>query len=152
MKRFALALILALLLPAAVPAQPAGPVEEPAKCVQCSMDRTRFAHSRMVVEYADGSSAGVCSIHCAAADMMKNGDKKVAALKVADYGTKELTDARKATWVAGGKAKGVMTGVPKWAFARKADALAFIKENGGKVTTFDKVLRASRKEVAEFGR
>jgi nitrous oxide reductase accessory protein NosL len=151
MKRFAFALVLSLLFAGAT-AFAAAPVEEPAACVQCSMDRTRFAHSRMVVEYDDGSSSGVCSIHCAAADLLKNKGKKVAALKVADYGTKELTDARKATWVVGGKVKGVMTGIPKWAFAKKADAQAFIKENGGAITTFDKMLRASKKEVAAFAR
>ncbi|HEY5997201.1 MAG TPA: nitrous oxide reductase accessory protein NosL [Candidatus Deferrimicrobiaceae bacterium] len=149
MTRIVLALLLPLLLSGAT-SYAAGPVEEPAACVRCSMDRTRFAHSRMVVEYVDGSSSGVCSIHCAAADVLRNKGKKVAAFKVADYGTKELTDARKATWVVGGKAKGVMTGVPKWAFAKKADAQAFIEENGGAFTTFDKMLRASRKEALAF--
>lgn len=151
MKRIFFALLLPLLL-SAVPAFAENPVEEPAACVQCTMDRTRFAHSRMVVEYADGSSSGVCSIHCAAADLLKNKGKKVSSLKVADFGTKELIDARKATWVKGGKVKGVMTGVPKWAFAKKSDAAAFIKENGGAVTTFDKMLRDSKKEVAAFKR
>ena len=104
MKRIVLALLLPLLLSGAT-SYAAGTVEEPAACVRCSMDRTRFAHSRMVVEYVDGSSSGVCSIHCAAADLLKNKGKKAAAFRVADYGTKELTDARKAAKFAGEFAK-----------------------------------------------
>jgi nicotinic acid phosphoribosyltransferase len=116
------------------------------------MDRERFAYSRMIVEYADGSIAGVCSIHCAAADMAKKGGTAVKAFKVADYNTRMLQDAKAATWVVGGKAKGVMTGVPKWAFAGRKDALAFVDASGGKVTPFRKVLSASKAEVAEWGR
>jgi hypothetical protein len=151
MGRIALWTLLALLL-AASPAAPARAVEPPQKCVQCGMDRDQFAHSRMLVEYADGSSAGVCSIHCAAVDMGRNPGKKAVSLKVADRETKELVDARKAAWVAGGSLKGVMTGTPKWAFAKKADAKAFIRANGGRLSTFDRMLRASKAEFEEWGR
>jgi hypothetical protein len=144
--RWAAGLALALM----VAATAAFAVEPPQKCEQCGMDRDRFSHSRTVVQYPDGSSAGLCSIHCAAADLRKKGVKKGWTVKVADYGTKELVDARSAAWVAGGKVRGVMTGVPKWAFASKADAKAFIAENGGKLSTFDKALRASTKEVEEL--
>jgi len=39
-----------------------------------------------------------------------------------------------------------MTPVPKWAFAEKTDAAAFVKANGGKVITFDEALKAMQKE------
>ena len=38
-------------------------------CPLCGMDRTKFAHSRVYVQYDDGSSIGACSIHCGAVDM-----------------------------------------------------------------------------------
>jgi len=33
-------------------------VEAPDDCKHCGMDRTKFAHSRMVVTYSDGNSTG----------------------------------------------------------------------------------------------
>ncbi len=124
-------------------------VEGPKSCKQCGMDRTVFDRSRMLIVYADGTSVGVCSLHCAAAEMKQNRDKQVKSLMVADYTTKELIDARTATWVVGGKKEGVMTSLPKWAFAREEDAQKFVKENGGEVTPFDKVMKAAEAEVSE---
>ncbi len=147
MRKTVVCAMLCLVL-AAFAARAASPVEDPKACQQCGMDRVRFAHSRMIVEYADGSVTGICSIHCAAADIKKHAGKAVKSLKVADYGTKELTDAKNATWVVGGKQKGVMTGVPKWAFAKSSDAQAFVKESGGKVTPFRDVMKAAEAEVS----
>lgn len=121
-------------------------VEAPASCKQCGMDRTFFAHSRMLVVYADGSSTGTCSLHCADVDMRKNSGKPVKALKAADFNSKKLIDARKATWVIGGKKSGVMTSVPKWAFAKRSDAGSFTKEQGGKVASFDEAATLARNE------
>jgi nitrous oxide reductase accessory protein NosL len=129
----------------------AGPatVEAPASCVQCGMDRTRFDRSRTVITYADGSTAGLCSIHCAAADM-KQHSGEVQSLLVADYATKKLIPARDAVWVVGGSRKGVMTSPAKWAFGSKKEALKFVAENGGEITPFDTVMRAVEDEVAEM--
>jgi len=124
-------------------------VESPKACKQCGMDRTAFAQSRMLIIYADGTSEGVCSIHCAAAELKQNKDKQVKSLMVADYMTHELTDARTAIWVVGGKKEGVMTSVAKWAFARESDAQKFVQENGGKLTSFDQAMQAAGEETAE---
>ena len=35
-------------------------------CKYCGMDRTKFAHTRMLVTYDDGTKVGTCSIHCLA--------------------------------------------------------------------------------------
>ena len=67
----------------------------------------------MLIVYADGTTVGECSLNCAVVEMKENGGKKVTALLVADYATKELVDARGATWVVGGKKSGVMTSQPK---------------------------------------
>ena len=124
-------------------------VETPDACVQCGMDRTKFGHSRMIVTYKDGSSAGTCSLNCVVTDMSKNKGKTVKSYQVADYNTRKLTDAKTAAWVIGGTKKGVMTQVAKWAFADKKDADAFIKANGGKPATFDEALKAAEKEQAD---
>jgi copper chaperone NosL len=121
-------------------------VEAPDACKQCGMDRTKFSHSRMVVTYADGSSSGTCSLNCLVTDLKMAKGKKVKLFQVADYNTRKLTNAKKATWVIGGSKKGVMTMIPKWAFANKKDAEVFIKENGGKQATFDEALEKAQKE------
>ena len=144
MKKY-LVLLLVLLLPTGA-ALAAGTVESPKSCEQCGMDREFFAQSRMLILYADGASTGECSLNCAVVEMKLNKGKQVKALMVADFTTRELTDARAATWVVGGKKSGVMTSEAKWAFARKEDARTFVQENGGRVTTFDEALDLALKE------
>lgn len=124
-------------------------VEAPDSCVHCGMDRTKFGHSRMIVSYTDGSSAGTCSLNCVVTDMQKNKGKAVKSYQVADYNSRKLIDAKSATWVIGGSKKGVMTKVAKWAFADKKDADAFVKANGGKAATFDEALKAAEGEQTD---
>lgn len=112
-------------------------------CKYCGMDRRAFAHSRMVIEYDDGTTAGVCSLHCAAIDLSLNIDKTPRTIWVADYKTKMLTDAEKATWVIDPTKPGVMTRTAKWAFVKKEDAVTFTKENGGQPATFEDTLKAA---------
>jgi nitrous oxide reductase accessory protein NosL len=66
---------------------------------------------------------------------------------VGDFKTKKLIDAEKAFWVIGGSKPGVMTKRAKWAFESKADADAFIKENGGKPASFDEAIKASYEDM-----
>ena len=148
MKKVMMFLIICMLFAYAT-AGAAGTVESPKACRQCGMDRTVFDQSRMLIVYADGTTVGVCSIHCAAVDMKQNKDKQVKSIMVADYITKELTDARTATWVLGGKKEGVMTSLAKWAFARGEDARKFVQENGGEVVSFDQAMKAAEDETGE---
>ncbi len=145
MKRFFMFSTICLLLTAAC-AFAADQVEAPKSCKLCGMDRVAFAHSRMLVVYADGTKVGTCSLNCVVIEMKENKGKQVKSLMVADYSTKALIDAGSATWVIGGKKPGVMTALAKWAFARKEDAQKFVKENDGKVTTFDEALNLASKE------
>jgi nitrous oxide reductase accessory protein NosL len=121
-------------------------VEQPADCIHCGMNRTTFAHSRMLIKYADGSSTGTCSIYCIATDMKAAKGKQVKSIQVADYNSKKLIDARKAAWVIGGDKSGVMTPIAKWAFADKKAAKGFVAKHGGKLANFEEVLDASKKE------
>ncbi|MBC8018288.1 MAG: nitrous oxide reductase accessory protein NosL [Verrucomicrobia bacterium] len=147
MKKFWIAVLLILSLGTVCLA--ADKVEAPDACVHCGMDRTKFGHSRMVVSYTDGSSAGTCSLNCVFTDLSKNKGKSVKSYQVADYNTRKLIDAKSAAWVIGGSKKGVMTPVAKWAFVDKKDADVFIKTNGGKSATFDEALKAAEKEQAD---
>jgi copper chaperone NosL len=123
-------------------------VQEIRACKHCGMDREAFAHSRMLIDYSDGSRVGTCSLHCTAVDLALNLDKAPNMIQVADYGKKELINAETATWVIGGSKPGVMTRNAKWAFADKVDAEKFQKENGGRLAGFDEALEAAYKDLA----
>ncbi len=115
-------------------------------CNDCGMDREMFSNSRMLIEYEDGSAAGMCSIHCAAVNMIR---KPTGRIMVGDYHTKNLIDAETATWVIGGNQAGVMTINAKWAFESEPDARAFVQAHGGTIATFDDALKATFEEMYE---
>lgn len=116
-------------------------------CKYCGMAREMFAHSRILIEYDDGSTEGLCSIHCTAVDLALHIDKTPKVIWVGDFNTKKLVDGEKAVWVMGGNKPGVMTRRAKWAFEQKADAEKFIKENGGTLTTFDEAMKAAYEDM-----
>ncbi len=116
-------------------------------CPYCGMDRERFGHSRMFIEYDDGSTAGLCSLHCAAVELALHIDKTPKTIWVGDYKSKKLIDAEKAIWVIGGSRPGVMTRRAKWAFEKKEEAEAFIRENGGEATSFDQAIKAAYEDM-----
>ncbi|HMK56607.1 MAG TPA: nitrous oxide reductase accessory protein NosL [Dissulfurispiraceae bacterium] len=122
-------------------------ISKHASCHLCGMDRAKFAHSRILIEYDDGTTAGTCSIHCAAIDLAVNIDKTPKVVKVGDYNSKNLIDAETAVWVIGGNKPGVMSKRAKWAFAKKEDAEGYIKANGGSIATFDEVMKAAYEDM-----
>jgi len=111
-------------------------------CKFCGMDRAKFAHSRVLLDYDNGTAEGTCSIHCAAVDLAINIDKTPKTIWVGDFNTKNLIDAEKAVWVIGGGKMGVMTRNAKWAFENEEDAQKFITANGGQIADFDQVMKA----------
>jgi nitrous oxide reductase accessory protein NosL len=107
------------------------------------MDREKFGSTRMLVEYANGTTIGTCSIHCAAVDLAQSFGKEIKALKVADYRSGRLIDAEQAVWVVGAGLPGVMAAKSRVAFAGKADAESFRKEQGGEIADFDAAITST---------
>jgi copper chaperone NosL len=142
----ALAVMFGMLAMAAIAQED---IKQSTSCKYCGMDRQKFDFSRMLIEYDDGTSVGVCSLHCAAVELATNLDKTPKAIMVGDLGTKKLIDAEKAFWVLGGSKSGVMTKRGKWAFEKKDDAEAFIKTNGGALTSFEEVIKAAYTDMYE---
>lgn len=128
-------------------ATPLVDVAQSPSCRLCGMDREKFSHSRMLIEYEDGSSVGTCSLRCAAVELANSIDKMPVVVSVADYDSKELVDVEKAVWVMGGNLKGVMTGQAKWAFASREAAERFIAANSGKIISFDEVIKAAYEDM-----
>lgn len=146
MRTFAAAVCLAAAL-SFTPAAAQEDVQQHASCKYCGMDRGRFAHTRMLIQYDDGSSTGVCSLHCAAVELASNLDRAPTSIQVGDAGSRKLVDAEKATWVVGGSKPGVMTVRGKWAFETREAAEAFCKENGGALATFEEALKAAYEDM-----
>jgi nitrous oxide reductase accessory protein NosL len=80
-------------------------------------------------------------------DLAVNLDKTPKSIHVGDYNTKKLIDAEQAFWVIGGSKAGVMTKRGKWAFESKTDAEAFVKGNGGSISTFDEAIKATYEDM-----
>ena len=154
MKRFILFLFLCLLFTYAATSAVAGAADtagNPKICRHCGMDLADVARSRMLIAYTDGTTVEVCSLSCALAEMSQNKDKQVKSIMVADYATLKLTDAKTASWVVGGKEEGTMAPQVKGAFAGKDEAIRFVKDNGGEVTSFDQVVEAATRETGNGG-
>jgi len=118
-------------------------------CKYCGMNRGMYDFSRMLIEYEDGTSTAVCSVHCAAVDMANNIDKAPKAIKVGDFNNKQLIDAEKAFWVVGGNKPGVMSKRGKWAFEKRDDAENFMKTNQGQTASFEEVMKTAYEDMYE---
>jgi len=150
MKRSYIATAAALLIIfCALPGYAQEDTKKFAACRYCKMDRAKFGHTRMLIEYSDGTSAATCSIHCSAVDLVQNRTKIPCRILVGDYGARRLIDATAAFWVIGGNKPGVMTDMGKWAFEKQGDAEAFLNKNGGKHATFQEALRAAYEGLYE---
>lgn len=113
------------------------------------MLKSQCGHSWVVIEDENATLRGVCSVHCAAIDMIVDLDTLINTITVADMHTKKQIDAYRAYWVIGGDLPGVMTSRAKWAFEKKDDADAFINEHGGKTAVFEEVIRAAFVDLYE---
>jgi copper chaperone NosL len=118
-------------------------------CAHCGMDRGMFNFSRMLIQYDDGSSAAVCSLHCAAIDLANNIDKTPKSIRVADFTGKQLIDAEAAIWVVGGKKPGVMSKRGKWAFEMTEDAGRFTTANQGQLASFEEAIKMAYDDMYE---
>jgi copper chaperone NosL len=118
-------------------------------CAFCGMDRKAYGFSRMLIQYEDGTTVGVCSLHCAVIELDADKGRVVKALLVADRDTRTLIDVDNAVWVMGGSKRGVMTQRPKWAFRSQAAAKAFLQTYGGTIITWTEALAAAWEDLAQ---
>jgi nitrous oxide reductase accessory protein NosL len=143
--RFGVLLVFTMLSAASA----ADDISEHRSCIHCGMDRKAYGFSRMLVQYEDGASVGLCSLRCVVVELDANPRRTVKAILAADRTERTLIDAEKAVWVMGGVKRGVMTTRPKWAFSTKAAADAFIDDYGGAIVTWNDALAAAREDLAQ---
>ncbi len=122
-------------------------------CPYCGMNRTKWHHSRHLVQYDDGLVDGTCSIHCLAISLSLNIDRGPKAIYAADFGSdakiKPLVEVDKATYLMGSKLRGTMSMTSKMAFASVDAAKSAQKANGGETGNFDQALEKAYLSMAK---
>jgi nitrous oxide reductase accessory protein NosL len=144
-----LALAVCLVFGGLLAAQTKEDIDLHKDCKYCGMSRGMYEYSRMLIDYEDGTNAPLCSLHCAAVELANSIDKTPKAIRVGDFNGKQLIDAEKAFWVAGGTKPGVMSKRGKWAFEKKDDAESFMKANQGKIASFEEVMKMAYEDMYE---
>lgn len=115
-------------------------------CPECGMTLPIFYKTNHAAT-VDGKVKQYCSIHCVVEDTQKG--SKLTDIKVVDVTTLKFIAVDKASYVLGSAKKGTMTMVSKYAFANKADAEAFAKENGGEVVDYSGAYKAAESDFAK---
>jgi len=111
-------------------------------CGVCGMNLKMFYKT----SYIAGDKQ-YCSVRCLVADDMKNHNIDFDKVKVIDAKTQKPILAKDAIFVVGSDIKGTMSKISKLAFSSEADAKEFIKAHGGKITTFDEVLKMAKETL-----
>jgi nitrous oxide reductase accessory protein NosL len=126
-------------------------LEKYVRCPYCGMNRTKWHHSRHLVQYDDDLVDGTCSIHCLTLSLMLNLDRGPRAIYAADFGSteeiKSLVLVDDATYLIGSKLKGTMSATSKMAFASEEQAKAAMAEHGGNLGGFDDALRQTHQDM-----
>jgi nitrous oxide reductase accessory protein NosL len=115
-------------------------------CNVCGMHLTKFYKTNHVTEFKNGNKEQYCSIHCQA-NIHEHYADKIKNIQVVDTNSLKLIDAKTAFYVVGSSKKGTMSAVSKYAFASNEGAIAFQKEFGGEVHTFDETLKIAKESL-----
>lgn len=122
------------------------------KCPYCGMDRKEHHRARMLVQYSDDLSDGVCSIHCLALSLGVNIDREPKNIWGPDYGAtvepRPLVPVDQLTYLIGAELKHAMTKRSKHSFASVDVAKDFQVKHGGTLAKFDDALRESYLDMA----
>jgi nitrous oxide reductase accessory protein NosL len=128
-------------------------LEKYPRCPYCGMKRTKWNHSRHLVQYDDGLVDGTCSIHCLAISLSLNLDRGPKAIYAADFGSdaeiKPMVEVDKATYLVGSQLKATMAGMSKMAFASGEAAKSVQAEKGGEMVGFDEALTLAYADMAK---
>ena len=123
------------------------------KCPYCGMDRQEHHRSRMLVQYSDDLTDGVCSIHCLSLSLGVNIDREPKNIWGPDYGSgsepRPLLPVDNLTYLIGADLKHAMTKKSKHSFAAADVAKEFQAKHGGVPGNFNDALRESYLGMAE---
>jgi nitrous oxide reductase accessory protein NosL len=124
-----------------------GDIEKYKKCPYCGMDRQEHNKTRMLVQYSDDLSDGVCSIHCLALSLGVNIDREPKNIWGPDFAAtvepRPLVPVDQLTYLIGADLKHAMTKKSKHSFASLDVAKEFQAKHGGNLAKFEDALRES---------
>jgi nitrous oxide reductase accessory protein NosL len=128
-------------------------LEKYPKCPYCGMDRKEHHRARMLVQYSDDLTDGVCSIHCLALSLGVNIDREPKNIWGPDYGAaaepRPLVPVDNLVYLIGADLKHAMTKKSKHSFASESTAKEFMGKHGGSLGNFGDALRESYLGMAE---
>jgi nitrous oxide reductase accessory protein NosL len=130
-----------------------GDIEKYKKCPYCGMDRQEHNKTRMLVQYSDDLSDGVCSIHCLALSLGVNIDREPKNIWGPDFAAtvepRPLVPVDQLTYLIGADLKHAMTKKSKHYFASLDVAKEFQAKHGGNLAKFEDALRESYLGMAD---
>ena len=130
-----------------------GDIEKYKKCPYCGMDRQEHNKTRMLVQYSDDLSDGVCSIHCLALSLGVNIDREPKNIWGPDFAAtvepRPLVPVDQLTYLIGADLKHAMTKKSKHSFASLDVAKEFQAKHGGNLAKFEDALRESYLSMAD---
>lgn len=122
------------------------------KCAYCGMDRKEHNRARMLVQYSDNLTDGVCSIHCLSLSLGLNIDREPKMIWGPDYASpaepRPLHPVDQLTYLIGADLKHAMTKRSKHSFASADQAKEFQAKFGGSLAKFDEALREAYVDMA----
>lgn len=116
-------------------------------CLNCGMSRKSCAHSRMVVEYADGTRRAECGLHCLLAELIDQPGRRPKRILAADYHDKKLAEAEKSCWVRYDNAVECRGSKVMLAFRTEQGADDFIASFGGRKLNYDEALKLTYLDI-----
>lgn len=112
-------------------------------CPNCGMDLVKFYKTSHALSQ-EGTTHQYCSLHCL---VEANVHADLINAKVVDVTSLAFINAHDATYVIGSSVPGTMTVNSKYAFAKKADAEAFMKEYGGTLADFHEAVKIAYNDL-----
>lgn len=115
-------------------------------CPVCGMSieaHYKTSHASKIHNHVDRQ---YCSIRCLAVDMQEY-KIDLKDVKVVDFPTNKLIDAKSAHYVVGSDVRGTMTKVSKLAFESKEAAEDFSMQNGGDIVSFESALKIANESL-----
>ena len=127
-------------------------LEKYPKCPYCGMDRKEHHRTRMLVQYSDQLTDGVCSIHCLSLSLGLNIDREPRNIWGPDYAAQEeprpLHPVDNLVYLIGADLKHAMTKRSKHSFATPTSAKEFQAKHVGSLGTFNDALRETYLDMA----
>lgn len=122
--------------------------EDKLYCPICGMNLKQYYKTSHGAILSDGTAKQYCSIRCLAADWEAI-EARLVKVVVTDVVSEKLIDAKEAFYVIGSKIPGTMSQVSKLAFEKEADAVAFMKENGGELGRFENAFAKAKASLSD---